>query len=329
MLLFALLSSASSLVTRREAQKPVLVSRPACPNSDGLAGYNFSHKGNWFNGTLVGNGHSKATCAATCSNAPDCYGFSGEFSDYGKSGTCFLYTGLGSPTKSASERAFSKCTELVGLVPMTYPELIAMAEGMQGQLDKVKGVMSSAEGRMRTLKDMVTGSAVLLTDLSRKTSEIAGQALENRGGLLAIARSRKAINASFEAINSTQPRVEVALKKLEKRQGASKGANSTAGGAKGGNTTKGAGGSSADVLRKYAANVTKLEKTMTELTDPKVINAVDGLVASYNAFKGNVSAVVKRIVRKNLRGYVDVHRDALWNLTDAYNPEKKDPCCCD
>lgn len=313
-----MLSSASSLVTRREAQKPVLVSKPTCPNSDGLAGYNFSHKGNWFNGTLVGNGHSKATCAATCSNAPDCYGFSGEFSDYGKSGTCFLYTGLGSPTKSASERAFAKCTELVGLVPMTYPELIAMAEGMEGQLDKVKGVMSSAERRMSTLKDMVTGSAVLLTDLSRVTSEIAGEALENRGGLLAIARSRKAINASFEAINSTQPRVEAALKKLEKRQGASKG-----------NTTKGAGGSSADVLRKFAANVTALEKTMTELTDPKVINAVDGLVASYNAFKGNVSAVVKRIVRKNLRGYVDVHRDALWNLTDAYNPEKKDPCCCD
>lgn len=316
--LLALALEADGLLTRRGTP---------CSNSDGVAGYNFSHRGLWIPGyDLAGTGFTKQSCSVECSKRKGCVAFSGAFRELGGNGACYTYTATGKNVASGKDRAYKKCVKSAESIPgavglavasaeqaPTIEALALMAEGMEKQLDAVSLAMSSNDKKMRKLKSMVAGTAAMLTDASRLAAEASSTATENRGGLKTIARNKKEIGMAFEALTSSKTRMATLLAKIKKGS-----PSQSAGDAK---TTK--------ALAHYEPNVTALEKSMNQLNDPKTMKEITSLVTGYKAFKGKIIASVKAVLQTDLRALVDTQRKAYRNYTDALTDKsKKDPCCC-
>lgn len=321
--LLASVYDANGLLTRRE-QAP-----GPCSNSDGISGYNFSHRGLWIPGyQLAGTGFSKLSCSAKCSNINSCVAFSGAFKEDGGNGACYTYAATGGNVPSATDQAYKKCLKSVATVTggpvgmhlvakkvvktkaTTEEDLIKMAEKMEADLDKVTKTMGDADLRMRRLKSMVAGTAAMLTDAGRRASAVSGIALGNRGGLMSIARARQEINTTFGLINSSNASIARVLFKVENR------------------APKRGQASTGPSLAVLAPNVTALETKMNKLNDPATLKAVSGLVESYNNLTSTIGSTVKVVLRNHLRGLVDTQREALYNYTTALQDNKKDPCCC-
>lgn len=321
--LLAFICGADGLLTRR-LQAP-------CSNSDGLNGYNFSHHGLWIPGYhLVGRGFSKQSCSAECSSLAACVGFSGSFSEDGGNGACYTYTATAGSVPSASDRAYKKCfsgrketalaaplaakatamhlvgTKTIGQVG-TIEDLAKLAEGMEKQLDGISKTMAGADLRMRRLKSMVAGTSAMLTDANRVSSETAKTAVGNRGGLLAIDRSKERINMTFGVIGSSQTRVQELFTRIAER-------------------TKGKP-VNASSLSALEPNVTAVEKGLNTLNDPAIRKKLDDVMNAYKTFQSGITKEVKAVIRTNLRGLVDTQRDAFRNYTTALQNKTKDPCC--
>jgi hypothetical protein len=304
--------------------------RAPCSNSDGLAGYDFSHKGLWIPGYhLLGTGFSKQSCSVECSKLRDCVAFSGAFKEDGGNGGCYTYAATGGSVPSSSDRAYKKCPGSLPTLPElpegvtqfaarkqapAQPEaqLLTMAEGMEKQLDAVSQTIAAAHIRMRRLKSMVSGAANVLTGASRVASQTAENALANRGGLQAIARNKQFINMTFHTIDGSSTRMQKLLKRIKER--------APTGGEK--------GKSPGQILKELQPNVTALEKTLNQLNDPATALQINGLVTNYNNFTGKITSTVKTVLSDNLRGLVDKMRGAMYNYTTALQNHKKDPCCC-
>jgi len=314
--LVALVCGGNCLLTRR-LQGP-------CSNSDGVSGYNFSHKGLWVPGyRLVGTSFTKRSCSEECTHLTGCVAFSGSFKEDGGNGACYTYTATAGSVPAASDRAYKKCLgrapetatiatnltamHLVATKALTIEALAKLAEGMETQLDAIAKTMADADLRMRRLKSMVAGTSAMLTDASRISSETSKTALSNRGGLLAIARARGTINETFTGIDSSSTRIQTLLKKITDRS-ASSGKSSS--------------------LSALEPNVTSLEKQLKALNDPATLKQIDDVVKAYKTFQDGVTAKVKTVLRTHLRGLVDTQREAFYNYTTAIQNHKKDPCCC-
>jgi len=316
---------ANALLTGRQ--------RAPCSNSDGIAGYDFSHKGLWIPGYhLLGTGFSKKSCSVECSKLRDCVAFSGAFKEDGGNGGCYTYAATGGSVPSSSDRAYKKCPGSLPTLPelpegvtqfaarrqapAAQPEaqLLTMAEGLEKQLDAVSQTISAGEIRMRRLKSMVSGAANVLTGASRVASKTAETALGNRGGLQAIARNKQFINRTFSMIDGSSTRMEKLLKRIKKR--------APTGAAKGKGTSPG------EILKALQPNVTALEKTLDQLNDPATALKVNGLVTNFDTYSGKITSTVKTVLSDNLRGLVDKMRGAMYNYTTALQDHKKDPCCC-
>jgi len=310
-------ASASSLLTRR-------TQTPGCSNSDGVAGYNFSHRGLWIPGyQLNGEGFSKQRCSEKCSQLDGCKAFSGAF-EVGGNGACYTYAATGKNVLAGTDRAYRKCEKplapptetvkfltalhLVDRKVMTEADLVTMAEGMEKQLDNVTATMGIADLKMRRLKSMVAGAAATLMGATRLASVTALTAAGNSGNLKSIARAKETINRSFEFLNSTNVSVDKMLLKVKGR-------------------TPKPGVKTGPSLNELAPNVTDLEEKMNKLNDPATLKEIDSMVSSYNNFTGTIEGEVNVVLRGHLRGLVDTQREALKNYTTAFNPEKKDPCC--
>lgn len=306
---------ANALLTRR-AQEP-------CANSDGVAGYNFSHRGLWIPGyQLAGTGMSKKACSETCSKQSTCVAFSGAFKEDGGNGACYTYKATGGNVPSGTDRAYKKCAneqerEIEGAMSMhlvgqqksmTEEQLVTMASELEAQLDGVTKTMADADLRIRKLKSMVAGTAQILTDASRKASVTAQMALNNRAGLLAIARSRRNINMTFGMLNESNASMSYLLHKVEMR--------APRPGKKAGPT-----------LGALAPNVTDIEAKLKKLNDPKTDAEITTLVGEYNNFTSKISKAVKVVLRTHFRELVDTQREAFHNYTTALQNHKVDPCC--
>jgi len=319
-LLACICGTSASLLTRR-------TQTPGCSNSDGIAGYNFSHRGLWIPGyQLNGEGFSKQSCSEKCSQQEGCKAFSGAF-EVGGNGACYTYTATGKNVLAGTDRAYRKCDKslvpatdstetvkfltslhLVDRKAMTEADLVTMAEGMEKQLDNVTATMGIADLKMRRLKSMVAGAAATLVGATRLASVTALTATGNSGNLKAIARARENINRSFEFLNSTNVSVDKVLLKVKGR-------------------APKPGMQTGPSLNDLAPNVTDLEDKMNKLNDPATLKEIDSMVASYKNFTGTIEGEVNVVLRGHLRGLVDTQREALKNYTTAFNPEKKDPCC--
>jgi len=304
--------------------------RAPCSNSDGLAGYDFSHKGLWIPGYhLLGTGFSKQSCSVECSKRRDCVAFSGAFMEDGGNGGCYTYAATGGRVPASTDRAYKKCSGSLPPLPELpkgvtqfvvnrQSELLTMAEGMEKQLDAVSQTINAAHVRMRRLKSMVAGAANILINTSQLASATAQTALGNRGGLEAIARNKRFINMTFTTINGSSTRMQTLLKRIKERaDGAATG------------TEEGKGGKSPGALMKaLQPNVTALEKKLNQLNDPATTAQINGLVTSYDKFTGRITSTVKSVLSNNHRGLVNNMRDAMYNYTTALQNHKKDPCCC-
>lgn len=320
LLLVALLALADGTLRGRVQQ--------TCSNSDGLSGYSFSHKGLWIPGyNLLGTGFTKQGCAVECSKHKECVAFSGAFEN-GENGGCYTYAQTGKNVPSSGDRAYKKCKDvspdkIPGAMAMhaTAAEtlvgneaaLVAMAEGMEKQLDAVSKTISDADVRMRRLKSMVAGAANVLTGSARVASVTGETALGNRAGLQAIARSKGVITMSFEDITRSSVGIDKILKKMKARKG---------------KPAKVAVAATGPSLAALVPNVTAIEKKMNILNDPKTAAEIADLEGNYKNFTGGIRSTVKGVVRTHLRGLVDTMREGYHNLTTAFQAEKKDPCCC-
>jgi len=325
LILVALLALADGTLRGRVQQ--------TCSNSDGLSGYSFSHKGLWIPGyNLIGTGFSKQGCAVECSKHEECVAFSGAFEN-GENGGCYTYTKTGKNVPSGGDRAYKKCPnaspdKIPGAMAMhaTAAEtlvgneaaLVAMAEGMEKQLDAVSKTISDADVRMRRLKSMVAGAANVLTGSAKVASVTGETALDNRAGLQAIARSKGVITMSFEDITRSSEGIDKVLKKIKARK--AKPAVSKPVVVK--------GRFEGQSLAALVPNVTAIEKKMNILNDPKTAVDIADLEGSYKNFTGGITSTVKGVVRTHLRGLVNTMREGYHNLTTAFVKEKKDPCCC-
>jgi hypothetical protein len=314
----ALAFGVDGLLTRR--------SQAPCSNSDGLAGYNFSHKGLWIPGyQLIGTGFTKQSCSAQCSKLTDCVAFSGSFKDDGGNGACYKYTATsGGNVPSANDRAYKKCftgavtpaADLTGMHLLArntapanpYEALAKQAEGMEVKLAAIAKTMSDADQRMRRLKSLVAGTSAMITDASRVASNASGIALKNRGGLLAIGRSKESINATFTAISRSSTQVQSMLTAVKARG------------------VPGADGKSKS-LSAMEPNMTAVEKELKELNDPNTRKQLDDAGLLYEKLTGKITDEVKTVVRANLREVVETQREAYFNYTTALQDHKKDPCC--
>jgi len=310
-------------------------STPGCSNSDGVTGFNFSHAGLWIPGySRQGNGFTKTACAEACSKRDNCIAFSGAFTEYGWNGACYLYSSIGADTPSANDRAYRRCAVVpsrapgisgfnYGLhllraeaTPSTAADLVAMASTMQGELDNVSQLMVSANQRMRRLKSTIAGESAILVNSSRLAFMASKLTTNNRDSLRSISRSRSAIERSYKYLNASEEKLDRVLQRVEKSRNLQK------------ESTK-ASNETVKPLSYYEPNVTFMETVLANLTKPESLKAIDGLVSSYDTLQSNVSDVVKRVLQKNLRGLVDVQREALRNYTYALSGnDKKDPCCC-
>merc|ERR1712129_513513 len=210
----------------------------------------------------------------------------------------------------ASDRAYKKCATPVrgrgaAAVPRsvtamhavarqtpTIEDLAKLAEGMQKSLAEVSKTMADADTRMRRLKSLEAGTSAILTDASRIASDTAHTALQNRKGLLAIARAKKHINSTFSAISNSSTQIQNMLKDIAGRS---------------------SGGNGSVSLSSLEPNVTSVEKQLNELNDPATQKKLDDLVSVYKTFQDGVSSQVKNVLRTNLRGLVDTQREALYN----------------
>jgi hypothetical protein len=324
----AFVGDVTGLLTKK-AQAP-------CANSDGVHGYNFSHRGLWIPGyTLVGTGFTKQTCSDKCSKTKGCVAFSGAFKEEGGNGGCYTYAATGGNVPSSTDRAYKKCfvgdampaahaadatnsthpRDIIGVhfmakKVMTVPDLLKQAETMEAQLDEVTKTMNIADTRMRKLKTMVALTATKLTDAGRIASRTSEIALGNRGGLLAIARAREEINMSFNILSQSEVQGEYLLKKIKGRV-----------------PGKGSKAKKGPSLAGLAPNVTALEKEINKLNDPATLAEISATENTYNNFTGGIRSTVKLVLRDHLRGLVDTQREALYNYTTALQDNKKDPCC--
>jgi len=306
-----------------------------CSNSDGLAGYNFSHRGLWIPGyQLLGTGFSKQACSTECSKRSDCLAFSGAFTEDGGNGACYTYATTGGNVPSSGDRAYKKCVGVVTALPVspvslhltgtkrtatTTDDLIKMAQDMEKELDGVAETMVAADQRMRRLKSMVAGAANVLTSAARKASIVSETALGNQGGLAAIARHKEHINMTFDEINMTGSRIQDLLKKIKSRIPAAPAAGAAP-------TTLAV--ASGPTLAALIPNVTRVESNITLLNDPATADKINSVATLYNSFKANITDTVKLVVRNHIRAHVDHLREAYANYTDSFKPVKKDPCCC-
>jgi len=167
-----------------------------------------------------------------CSKHKECVAFSGAFEN-GENGGCYTYTKTGKNVPSGGDRAYKKCPnaspeKIPGAMAMhaTAAEtlvgneaaLVAMAEGMEKQLDAVSKTISDADVRMRRLKSMVAGAANVLTGSARVASVTGETALGNRAGLQAIARSKGVITMTFDDISRSSLGIDKILKKIKARK---------------------------------------------------------------------------------------------------------------
>jgi len=311
-----------------------------CANSDGLPGYSFSHNGLWIPGyNLLGTGFTKQTCSAECTKLKSCVAFSGAFKENGGNGGCYTYAATGGNVRSGTDRAYKKCQHaseelsadltsmhlvartqapvVIAVAQTTAADLATMAQVMEAQLDVVSKTMVDADLRMKRLKNMVAGSANILTAQAAIATGTAKTTLGNRGGLLAIARSKENTEWTLAAIGSGSARIDGLLKGIEARKTAT---TTTAAPKKGALPTKS--------LRFYEPNVTALEKKLNKLNDPATFKEIKELETAYTGLENNISSTVKLVLRSKLRGLVDTQRVAFRNYTDALADIKKDPCCC-
>lgn len=314
----ALAVGVNGLLTRR-LQAP-------CSNSDGLAGYNFSHKGLWIPGyQLIGTGFTKQSCSAECSKLADCVAFSGSFKDDGGNGACYKYTATSGSVPSANDRAYKKCftgavtpaaADLTGMHLLArstasanpYEALAAQAEGMEVKLAAIAKTMADADVRMRKLKSLVAGTSAMITDASRIASNASAIALKNRGGLLAIGRAKDNINNTFTAISRSSTQIQSKLASVKSRGGAAQG-----------------GG--AESLTALEPNMTAVEKELKEMNDPNTAKQLADVGLLYKKLTGDITDQVKTVVQANLREVVETQREAYFNYTTALQDNKKDPCC--
>lgn len=293
----------------------------ACSNSDGVAGYNFSHKGLWIPGyELAGTGFSKLSCSETCSKQSSCVAFSGAFKEDGGNGGCYTYKATGGNVPSGTDRAYKKCVNPVDVIAgatsmhlveqqtMTEAQLVLMAKELEDQLDGVTKTMGEADLRIRKLKSMVAGTAQMLTDASRKASVTAQMALNNRGGLNAIARAKEHINMTFGLLETTNASASNFLRKISAR-------------------APKPGQPAGPSLSALAPNVTDIEEKINKMNDPKTLAEVDTLLKDYTNFTDKIGATVKTVLRTHFRELVDTQREALYNYTTALQNHKVDPCC--
>lgn len=326
-------------------------SQAPCSNSDGLAGYNFSHKGLWIPGyQLIGTGFTKQSCSAECSKLADCVAFSGSFKDDGGNGACYKYTATSGSVPSANDRAYKKC--VTGAVTPAAADLTAMhlfprantrgrararrrarwrarararAQAKALSANPYEALAAQAEGMEVKLaaiaKTMADADVRMrkLKSLVAGTSAMITDASRIASNASAIALKNRggllAIGRAKDNINNTFTAISRSSTQIQSKLASVK---SRGGAAK---------GDGAESLTALEPNMTAVEKELKEMNDPNTAKQLADVGLLYKKLTGDISDQVKTVVQANLREVVETQREAYFNYTTALQDNKKDPCC--